>query len=291
MKVKLLCAIGALLFYTPSFGQNPVPNSSFENWTNGEPDAWFTSNLPDGEGSNITRTSPGYIGEFALKGSVSPYLGSPEFPYIPLLESNTSDFGFPVTEAYPYLSLYYKFQPADTSDVVSIFVGMMDNEGTVFGGGFSEISSPSDTFRLLQVPMTYGAGQPYRAFISMTINSYGVSGLPTIGGFFVVDDISMGTGLSPTDEIANQAVGQFATYPNPATSTITIAFSLFKDSFVSVDIYDLLGNNVSDVFAGELHDGNYSLPANLGSLDSGMYMCRVTTAGSTLTQKVWVVRS
>ncbi|MEZ4960386.1 MAG: hypothetical protein R2830_11265 [Saprospiraceae bacterium] len=70
MKINLLCAIGALSLGTLCFGQNPVPNASFENWTVIDPDHWHTSNSPGGNNSNVSQVSPGYAGEYALKGDI-----------------------------------------------------------------------------------------------------------------------------------------------------------------------------------------------------------------------------
>lgn len=292
MKINLLCAIGALFFSVFSFGQNPVPNASFEDWTDIGPAEWHTSNSPGGNSSNVTRTTPGRTGEYALKGEVAVWPGTPGLPFIPLLESNTSDFGFPVSELHEAVSMYYKFQPADPEDVLAVFVGVMDQNGTSFGGGFVEVSAPADTFTLLSVPINYGPGEPYRALISMTVNNYGSTGLPAIGAYFIVDDISMGDAVTtPAGEAGRPDVRRLSVFPNPVSSSLSVSFSLLAGGYVTLDLFDLTGRKVSTVFSGDLHDGDYSMPANVEALPDGLYLCRLTTAGGSLTQKIRVLKS
>ncbi|MBK8503449.1 MAG: hypothetical protein IPL46_15270 [Saprospiraceae bacterium] len=121
--------------------QNPVPNASFEGWTGLEPDHWHTSNSPGGNNTNVTRVEQGYSGDFAIKGEVIVWPNTPGFPFIPLLESNTQDLGFPVNQLFSELSLFCKFHPVDSSDVLTIFVSILDSNGTVFGGGSIDVST------------------------------------------------------------------------------------------------------------------------------------------------------
>lgn len=291
MKINLLCAIGALSFCTLTFGQNPIPNASFENWTDDQPDEWVTSNVPDGDIINVTATSPGHSGDFALRGEVIELPGFPGFPFLPLVESNTADFGFPISENFPYFSMYYQFHQVGPEDMLSVFVGVMDDQGTVFGGGFADITSPSDTFTLLNVPMTYTAGQPYRAFVTIGMNSSSQNGFPEIGSYFIIDDLWLGGFISAIGEVGHPLADELTIFPNPVADKLTVAFSLLENSPVSVQIIDLMGQRVANVFQGDMHDGNYTLSANVEDLPTGLYFVQIATQGGTLTQKVLVSRS
>ena len=289
MKINLLCAMSALFLSTFSFGQNPVPNASFENWKDNLPDEWVTSNVPDGNLFNVTLVEPGFGSDHALKGEVIEFPGFPGIPYIPLLESNTSDFGFPVNSAYPYFTMHYQFYPTGAEDLLSVFVGVMDDQGSVIGGGFADISSPSDTFTLLNIPLTYTTGQPYRAFITLGMNSSNYNGFPEVGSYFIIDSLSLGDLVLPVFENKNRTIGQLGVYPNPARSGVNISFDLLENTQVSVGIYDLTGRKMVEVFSGELHDGSYAMPTDLEGLPSGIYFCRLTTDKGTMTQKIRVI--
>src|SRR5438067_10554767 len=80
MKRKLLLPALALSFNLLS----QIPNSGFENWTNGEPDQWSTTNAP-GTSTNVTKVSTAHSGLAAVKlepfiaggQTVSPVLAYP----------------------------------------------------------------------------------------------------------------------------------------------------------------------------------------------------------------------
>ena len=58
LTLTLLCAALA-------WGQNPIPNAGFENWTNGNPDQWFTTNIS--APGTITQSSDAHSGNWAAQ--------------------------------------------------------------------------------------------------------------------------------------------------------------------------------------------------------------------------------
>lgn len=66
-------------------------------------------------------------------------------------------------------------------------------------------------------------------------------------------------------------------YPNPFNPSTTIPVSISEFQKVTVDIYDITGRLVQNVFSGNLRSGNYELPVNLENLASGVYMYRLKT--------------
>ena len=289
MKVPFLLLVLALC---PRiiFAQNPVPNSSFELWMDNEPFDWFTSNLPDQAGDNITRTSPGHSGSYALRGEVLPTPGAPSFPFVPILESITSDFGFPVDDAYPYLTLFYQFHPAAPGDQLFVFVGVLDPQGSVFGGGFAAIAEPSDTFALLNLPLSYEAGQPHRAFVTISIVNEGQSEQPAIGSYFVIDDIAMGGPLTAVTDRRAEAGELRKIYPNPSAGELEISFALRQKEQVRIDLYDLTGRPAAAIFSGELPAGEYRQAFDAGQLADGLYVCRLATTAGVSSRKVQIAR-
>lgn len=195
MKITSFSILGILFLSASGYAQNPVPNPGLEHWTGRQPDDWFTSNLPDNAGDNVLPIQPGFSGEFALKGTVIEAPGAPGMVLPPLLESNTSDFGFPVSTSYSYLSLFYRFQPAHPADKLVVSVGVQDDQGSVIGGGFREIAAAADSFTLLNLPLSYAAGRPYRAVVSVAIDTNNPDGMPAVGSYFEVDDLSLNDGL------------------------------------------------------------------------------------------------
>ncbi len=67
MNKRFLQAFFSLLFLvTQAFSQ--VPNGGFEQWTNGEPDGWYTNNFPDINFVTVTQTNDSHSGTSALRG-------------------------------------------------------------------------------------------------------------------------------------------------------------------------------------------------------------------------------
>ena len=73
----------------------------------------------------------------------------------------------------------------------------------------------------------------------------------------------------------------FQNYPNPFNPTTTIQFQVPKVSDVSIIVYDMLGQEVRSLFAGQVQAGNYSVEwnglNNAGlKMSSGSYIYRMT---------------
>jgi hypothetical protein len=75
-------------------------------------------------------------------------------------------------------------------------------------------------------------------------------------------------------------------YPNPFNPTTTISFSLPTKTFVSLEIYDVMGRNVATMISETLPAGNYSRPWNAAGMPSGVYFYRVRAGQFTETRKL-----
>ncbi|MDC7995268.1 T9SS type A sorting domain-containing protein [Altibacter sp. HG106] len=93
---------------------------------------------------------------------------------------------------------------------------------------------------------------------------------------FFFDNVVVDASFGINDQTANN----FSIYPNPATSTINITSALSGD--MNVAIFDVLGKQVmNNVVSGEQR-------VNIESLNSGVYIVRVTQGNVTETQKLVV---
>ena len=66
-------------------------------------------------------------------------------------------------------------------------------------------------------------------------------------------------------------------YPNPAQNEATLAVSLLKSSVVNVTVYDVTGKIVSNVFNGNLNEGETKLAINTTDFSNGMYYAKIST--------------
>jgi Secretion system C-terminal sorting domain len=65
-------------------------------------------------------------------------------------------------------------------------------------------------------------------------------------------------------------------FPNPFNPATTIKYSVPKSSFVTLKVYDLLGNEVFTLVNGEKSAGYYQLQFYASNLASGVYFYRLT---------------
>jgi hypothetical protein len=65
-------------------------------------------------------------------------------------------------------------------------------------------------------------------------------------------------------------------YPNPFNPTTQIKYSIPKNSFVTLKVYNLLGQEVTTLFEGYQQRGNYTATFDGSRLASGVYLYRLT---------------
>jgi hypothetical protein len=64
-------------------------------------------------------------------------------------------------------------------------------------------------------------------------------------------------------------------WPNPFNRTTNFGFKLSKAAYVSLNIYNILGQEVGALATGVKHPGFYTVPWNAPDLPSGEYFCRM----------------
>ena len=79
-------------------------------------------------------------------------------------------------------------------------------------------------------------------------------------------------------------------YPNPFNPTTKIKFDVAKESFVSLKIYNSLGNEVAVLANNKLAVGTYETDWNAASFPSGIYYARINAGGFTDVKKMMLVK-
>jgi len=77
-------------------------------------------------------------------------------------------------------------------------------------------------------------------------------------------------------------------YPNPFNPSTTIRFEIIERGYVTLRVYDLLGNQVAELANETLDPGAYSTEFNASGLASGVYNYILQTGTSTLTKRMIV---
>jgi hypothetical protein len=82
----------------------------------------------------------------------------------------------------------------------------------------------------------------------------------------------------------------YQNYPNPFNPATTIEYSLPKKSYVTLKVYDILGNEVAYLVNEEKNRGNYLINFNSAGLASGVYFYRLQADEFVQTKKMMLLR-
>lgn len=79
-------------------------------------------------------------------------------------------------------------------------------------------------------------------------------------------------------------------YPNPFNPSTIIQFALPENSFVQLEVFNLIGEQISTLISGEMSAGYHSIEWNPVDLSSGMYLYRLKANGNTFMKKMVLLR-
>lgn len=82
----------------------------------------------------------------------------------------------------------------------------------------------------------------------------------------------------------------YQNYPNPFNPTTTIKYDIPDFSFVSLKVYDILGNEVATLVNQQQSAGSYKVDFNGGNLSSGIYFYRIDAGKYSQTKKLMLVK-
>jgi hypothetical protein len=154
-------------------------------------------------------------------------------------------------------------------------------------------SSPIDqTFTLQNIASGTATVTPYVS--SKTKNCEQQSNIPISGGTFTATlaDSSITTFVgNVVTAVGNvleipQTFTLFQNYPNPFNPTTQINYSVPAKSYVTLTVYNLLGQKVATLFDGIRHAGRYSAMFDGFELTSGMYFLRLQSNGLSEVRKM-----
>lgn len=79
-------------------------------------------------------------------------------------------------------------------------------------------------------------------------------------------------------------------YPNPFNPSTVISFSVPYDSYVSIKIYNLLGEEINTLVNKVMNAGEYNISWNAGDISAGIYFYKFSAGGFSKTNKMILLR-
>ncbi|HUI30942.1 MAG TPA: T9SS type A sorting domain-containing protein [Candidatus Acidoferrales bacterium] len=123
-------------------------------------------------------------------------------------------------------------------------------------------------------------------------NPYFVNGTDTltlpgdanIGAYGLLTAIENQNSNVPSSFILDQ------NYPNPFNPSTQISYSIPRNVYVSLKVYNVLGQEVSTLFAGEQTVGQHSATFDGSNFASGVYFYRLEAGANSITKKMILVK-
>jgi hypothetical protein len=79
-------------------------------------------------------------------------------------------------------------------------------------------------------------------------------------------------------------------YPNPFNPATSIKFSIAEKGNVTLNVYDVNGRKVAELFNGEKEAGNYDISFDASKLSSGVYFYQLHSAGFFQSKKMILMK-
>jgi Secretion system C-terminal sorting domain len=160
----------------------------------------------------------------------------------------------------------------------------------VGGVGGSDLFGPDPGFSI--VPFYSGSAI---VGYSILIMHYG-TGYTSDGTFYETRDecsatlrpFSKTTGVKGVEPPKGFSLSQ--NYPNPFNPTTTISYQLPKSSIVTLNVYDVLGRQVSTLVSERQNAGSHTVNLNAGNLPSGVYLYRIQAGAFSSMKKMLLVK-
>lgn len=79
-------------------------------------------------------------------------------------------------------------------------------------------------------------------------------------------------------------------YPNPFNPVTAISYFLFEKQFISLKVYDVLGNEISELVNEIQNPGSYKIKFESGNLSSGIYFYMLQSENKSVTKKMVIIK-
>jgi len=96
--------------------------------------------------------------------------------------------------------------------------------------------------------------------------------------------------VNPPGQVLPRCSALLINYPNPCNSSTIISFALPQESDVELNIYDLKGRFIEEIFRGELVSGSHNFAWNAENISSGIYFLRLSYNQQTISRKIVILK-
>jgi hypothetical protein len=155
-----------------------------------------------------------------------------------------------------------------------------------FNGSEAQVTGTSMPATVKNVTINNAANVTSSQALTITDTLFLVSGS-------LLGTYTAGTTTDVEENIGSGLPGKFfvnQNYPNPFNPSTTIMYGIPKASYVSVKVYNLLGQQVATLFSGYQAAGTYPVTFKADQLSSGVYLYRVEAGQSVEVKRMLLLK-
>lgn len=193
------------------------------------------------------------------------------------------------------------FMAVDGNALKAIGQGTRDGTGTNISGFSALIAghrNDGSNFYNLGTTTTFWSSTETSTYYAFNMelngyNSYSLGNSFNKGSGFSVRCLKDESGTSvggDNEKVFPTEYSLSQNYPNPFNPTTTINYSVPKESFVTIKIYDVVGKEVTTIVNGNKSVGNYSIEFDASKLVSEIYFYRIQAGNFTDTKKLILIK-
>jgi hypothetical protein len=269
-----------LVLLLSSINLAQIPNSSFESWTAGNPDGWITTNI-FGLVANVTQVNDAHHGSSAARGEVVS-IENGAFP--PLLLTLAELNSRPAS-----LTGYYKFTPVQGDEFI-VVVGML-KDSVMVGEGIYQSDDTKSSYSHFTVDINYISPEtPDMVLIQVFVTGSDDEDEPHAGTFYIVDHFEFSNLTGNNDENLVYSYNLNQNYPNPFNPSTIISYQLPREEFVTIKIYDIIGNEVATLVNNVKQAGDHQINFDASGLTNGVYIYSIKAGSFQQTRKMMLIK-
>ena len=116
------------------------------------------------------------------------------------------------------------------------------------------------------------------------------SELFTTNGNFSIEEMIVANSTSQVDVTMPTQLTLSKAYPNPFNPSTSLEMYVPAEGFVSLNVYNVMGQLVDVIHNGAMSEGNHSVTWNASDMTSGVYFVRAESANGMSVQKVMLMK-
>ncbi len=252
-----------------------IPNASFESWTGSNPDSWtFTGTVIQ----SVTAHA-GYYAAQLNADSLNPASTT-------LTTGNTQTIYVPYSGNFDTVYGWYMLDIA-SPDSLTMQVKTKCAPNISNGNAVWTTKVNTLVYKQFKARVNYGSCTSDSLTITFSLTNQSLSG----SAYAIIDDLAPANNITGLDEKSNDVTIGNA-FPNPASTTCNIIYSVPTDATVNVSLYDISGRLIKTLLTNtQQSPGRYKMPIDVSNIPRGIYMYRVLLNNQAYTQKLVIAKN